>query len=152
MAPRIRDFRWPADTNAVLSFQYEVYETNFPGFKVTDRFLRDYANELRAAARNPYEKLYVLDDGGRVCGFLWLEVRATMVDPVVGYVKNIYVAPELRGQGYGRLLLKAADEWFKLMGCRKATLDVSVCNERALKVYEAAGYKPARYRMEKSLE
>ena len=153
MPPRIREFRWPADRDAVLRFQYEVYETNFPGFVVTDRFLRDYAAQMRAAARSPYEKMYVLeDDTGRVCGFLWVEVRATMVDPIVGYVKNIYVAPELRGLGYGRMLLEVAEQWFRSQGCRKSTLDVSVCNERALRLYRAAGYRATRYRMEKPLE
>ncbi len=135
----------------MLSFQYEVYETNFPGFKVTGSFLRDYARQLQQAARSPYEKMYVLDDSGRVCGFLWLELRATMVDPLVGYIKNIYVAPDLRGQGYGKLLLQVADEWFRRQGCTKATLDVSVCNERAVKLYEKAGYVVTRYRMEKRL-
>ena len=153
MPPRIREFRWPADRDAVLHFQYEVYETNFPGFVVTERFLRDYAAQLRAAARSPYEKMYVLeDDAGRVCGFLWIEVRATMVDPIVGYIKNVYVAPELRGQGYGKMLLEVAERWFRSQGCRKATLDVSVCNERAVRLYESMGYCPARYRMEKPLD
>ena len=153
MPLRIREFRWPADRDAVLHFQYEVYETNFPGFVVTDRFLRDYAAQLRQGVRNPYEKLYVLEDEtGRVCGFLWLEIRATMVDPIVGYIKNIYVAPDLRGQGYGKMLLEVAERWFRSQGCRKATLDVSVCNERAVRLYESAGYRPARYRMEKPLD
>jgi len=149
VAPRVREFRWPADREAVLSFQYEVYESNFPGFRVTQPFLQEYAQQIRFACRSPYEKLYVLDDDGEVVGFLWIEVRGTMIDPVVGYIKNIYVAPRLRGQGYGKLLLQTADDWFKAQGCTKATLDVSVCNQVAVRCYEAAGYEVARYRMEK---
>jgi len=91
----------------------------------------------------------VLDDSGSVCGFLWVEVRATMVDPLVGYVKNIYITPELRKQGYARMLLAAADEWFRFRGCTKATLDVSVCNDDALSLYRSAGYEIVRHRMEK---
>jgi putative acetyltransferase len=94
--------------------------------------------------------MYVLDNGGAVCGFLWIEVRATMVDPLVGYVKNIYIAPEVRGQGYAKMLLEAADEWFRFRGCTKATLDVSVCNEEAVSLYQSAGYEIIRHRMEKS--
>ncbi len=150
MPARIRELRWPADRDAVLSFQYEVYETNFPGFRVTEQFLREYERQIRQALQSPFEKLYVLEDGRRVCGFLWLEVRGTMIDPVVGYVKNIYVAPDLRGQGYGRLLLEAADRWFRAQGCSKATLDVSVHNHAAIRCYQAVGYRVSRYRMEKA--
>jgi putative acetyltransferase len=73
-----------------------------------------------------------------------------MVDPLVGYVKNIYIAPEVRGQGYAKMLLEAADEWFRFRGCTKATLDVSVCNEEAVSLYQSAGYEIIRHRMEKS--
>lgn len=152
MAPRVRPFRWPADKNAVLSFQYEVYERNFPGFRVTRSFLRDYETQLRDAVHSPYEALFVLDDEGRVCGFLWIEIRSTMVDELVGYVKNVYVAPDLRGQGYGKQLLAVADEWFKARGCPKASLDVSVCNPEAVAFYRSAGYEVARHRMEKRYE
>jgi ribosomal protein S18 acetylase RimI-like enzyme len=151
LPPRVRDFRWPQDRNAVLGFQYEVYETNFPGFRVTKAFLDDFALQLREAAHNPTEKMYVLDDDGRVCGFVWLEIRSTMIDPIVGYIKNIYVAPELRGQGYGRLLLATAEEWLRHRGSQKVSLDVSVCNERAVRFYQAMGYQTTRYRMDKRL-
>lgn len=149
MAPRVRELRWPADREAVLSFQYEVYEHNFPGFRVTQSFLQEYAQQIRQAARSPYERLYVLEDEGRVVGFIWIEVRGTMIDPVIGYIKNVYVAPELRGQGQAQLLLSAADDWFRSQGCSKASLDVSVCNEAAIRCYQRAGYETARYRMEK---
>ncbi len=141
--------QWPSDRDAVLSFQYEVYERNFPGFRVSEAFLRDFAMQLKQAVRSPYEAVYVLADGGRVCGFLWIEVRATMVDPIVGYVKNVYVSPDLRGQGYGTMLLQTADDWFQAQGCPKASLDVSVCNGEAIALYRAAGYEVARHRMEK---
>ena len=149
MAPQVRELRWPADRDAVLSFQYVVYEGNFPGFRVTAEFLREYAQQIKMASRSPYEKLYVLDDNGQVCGFIWMEVRGTMIDPLIGYIKNIYVAPQWRGQGYAQALLHAADEWFMRQGCTKASLDVSVCNEQAINCYRHAGYEVTRYRMEK---
>lgn len=149
LPPQVRELRWPADRNAVLSFQYEVYEANFPGFRVTPHFLREYGEQIRQALRSPYEKLYVLEDDGRVCGFLWIEIRTTLIEPVVGYVKNIYVAPHLRRKGYGKLLLEVADRWFRAQGCWKATLDVSIGNQPAIHCYRAAGYEITRYRMEK---
>jgi ribosomal protein S18 acetylase RimI-like enzyme len=118
---------------------------------MTLAFLRDYEAQIRRATRHPGEKMYVLEDSTGVCGFIWLALITTMVDPFVGYIKNIYVAPRLRGRGKGRLLLEAADDWFKRHGCSKATLDASVCNGRAVEIYRSAGYEPTRYRMEKDL-
>lgn len=152
MTAQLREFRWRTDHQAVLGFQKEIYETNFPGFHMSQSFLRDYEQQIRRALRHPSEHLMVLEDEEGVAGFMWLALINTMVEPYVGYIKNIYVAPRLRARGYGRMLLSAADKWFLDRGCHKATLDASVCNSRAVGVYEAAGYHVQRYRMEKPLD
>ncbi len=146
---RLRRFDWRTDRTAVLSFQYEIYETNFPGFTVDDDFIRDYGLNLRDAAKNPGEHVVVLERDGRVVGFMWLSLLSNLLDSCIGYIKNIYVAPEFRGQGYGRRLLETADRWFEDHGAARATLDASIGNERAVRLYEHAGYKITRYRMEK---
>jgi len=151
MTPHLREFRWRTDRDPVLGFQAEIYETNFPGFQINPAFLRDYEQQIRQALRHPSEHLLVLEDGEGVCGFLWVALINTMVEPFVGYIKNIYTAPRVRGRGYGRMLLAAADDWFRSRGCTKASLDASVCNGRAVTIYEAAGYSAVRVRMEKSL-
>ncbi|MEN6641117.1 MAG: GNAT family N-acetyltransferase [Armatimonadia bacterium] len=151
--PHVREMNWRTDRAAVLGFQAEIYETNFPGFRMNQMFLRDYEQQLRRALKHPGEYLMVLeDDDGSVCGFLWAALITTMVEPFVGYIKNIYVAPQLRGKGLGRLLLETADEWFRSNGCTKASLDASLCNTRAIDLYQASGYEPIRYRMEKKYE
>lgn len=152
MAATIRPVNWRCDSAAIMSFQKEIYETNFPGFRMSVRFLRDYEQQLKAATRTSSERLLVLELEGQVVGFIWLALIVTMVDPLVGYIKNIYVAPELRGRGYARQLLAEADEWFRSHGCPKASLDASICNTRAVHLYLSCGYEPARYRMEKRYE
>ena len=152
MKPQLREFRWRTDRDAVLGFQTEIYEINFPGFRMNPGFLRDYEQQIRQALRHPSEHLMVLEDEEGLCGFVWVSLITTMVEPFVGYIKNIYVAPRLRGRGYGRLLLSAADEWFRDRGCTKASLDASVCNPRAIAVYETNGYVAVRLRMEKKLD
>lgn len=147
--PELREFRWRTDREAVLAFQTEIYETNFPGFAMTQAFLHDYELQIRRASRHPAERLLVIEDEQGLCGFLWCALITTMVQPFVGYIKNIYVAPRLRGQGWARRLLDAADEWFLANGCSRAALDASICNSRAVAIYLAAGFEPVRYRMEK---
>lgn len=151
MAPIIRKFNWRRDRQAVLEFQYEIYERNFPDFRVDERFLRDYKHQLRQATRAPAQRLWVLDEGGGVCGFVWATLISTMVDDCVGYIKNIYVAPQWRGQGYGQQLLATAEQWFRQQGVNQAVLDASVDNEAARTLYERMGYQVTRLRMEKRL-
>ncbi len=149
--PYVRRMDWRRDADAVTRFQVEIYELNFPGFRVTPSFLRAYRGDMRRALRSPDEELFVVDDGTGAAGFLWVAVIATMVDARVGYVKNLYVAPHLRGQGWGRCLLQVAEEWFRAEGLHKAELDASVCNPAAVATYERSGYLAVRLRMAKEL-
>ena len=93
----IRRFNLRRDREQVLDFQHEVYETNFPGLVVDAFFLADYQRDLRRAARSPNEALFVMEDGGQLCGFIWAAMISTIIDARVGYIKNVYVAPQLRG-------------------------------------------------------
>ena len=147
----IRQFDLRRDLQAVLQFQHEIYERNFPGFEVNQKFLNDFARQLRAADRSPAEQLWVLEIADQVRGFVWGALITSMIDEFVGYIKNVYVAPELRGQGYGHRLLETAEEWFRAEGAPKAALDASVCNQQALSFYTKAGYCTERLRMEKPL-
>ncbi|MGB6235935.1 MAG: GNAT family N-acetyltransferase, partial [Bradyrhizobium sp.] len=45
------------------------------------------------------------------------------------------------GSGVGRALLEAAHEVLRSAGCRKAFLYTHEQNQRAISVYEAAGYR-----------
>ena len=147
----IRQFDLRRDLQAVLQFQHEIYERNFPGFEVNQKFLNDFARQLRAADRSPAERLWVLEIADQIRGFVWGALITSMIDEFVGYIKNVYVAPELRGQGYGHGLLETAEEWFRAEGAPKAALDASVCNQQALSLYTKAGYRTGRLRMEKPL-
>ncbi|MCE5216725.1 GNAT family N-acetyltransferase [bacterium] len=151
MPLQIRPLNWRRHSEDVLEFQREIYETNFPGFIATAQFLRDYSNELRRAMNNPTEGLYVLEEEGRACGFLWVSLIGTMVDPCIGYIRNIYVAPSLRGQGHGRELLVFAENWCTSRGVLRIALDASCCNKHAVQLYERTGYAAVRLRMEKRL-
>ena len=147
----IRQFDLRRDLQAVLQFQHEIYERNFPGFEVNQKFLNDFARQLRAADRSPAERLWVLEIANQIRGFVWGALITSMIDEFVGYIKSVYVAPELRGQGYGHRLLETAEEWFRAEGAPKAALDASVCNQQALSFYTKAGYCTERLRMEKPL-
>jgi len=147
----IRELNFNRDVEAILRFQVEIYETNFPGFRVNETFLRDYRRQLRRVCRQWNEGLFVLDDGQSARGFLWVGLISTLISPTIGYIKNIYIAPELRGQGWGRELLRTAEHWAAERGALEIELDASVCNGEAVRMYERAGYTTRRLRMAKDL-
>ena len=149
--PAVRPFNVRRDIDAVLDFQYEVYEGNFPGFCVDRSFREEYGRDLRRAARDSREALMVLEQDGRLCGFIWAALMSTLVDARVGYIKNVYVAPHLRGSGQAQRLMAAIERWLCDQGAEKIMLDASTCNPRALAFYARLGYDVERVRMVKRL-
>ena len=150
--PTIRPFDFRRDCEGVLDFQYDVYERNFPGLVVNSFFLDDYRRDLRKGARDPNEALLVMEQDGNLCGFVWAAVISTIVDARVGYIKNVYVAPHLRGRGQAQRLLEAGEQWLRGQGLTKIMLDASVVNQRAVRFYEKHDYVTERVRMVKRLD
>ena len=57
------------------------------------------------------------------------------------HLLNITVAPEYQGQGWSRVMLDALTLWARGQSAQWVWLEVRVGNLRAMKVYEAHGYK-----------
>lgn len=57
-----------------------------------------------------------------------------------GTVYYVAVAPERRGQGLGRAIMDAAEEWLRARGVWKLNLMVRAENGQATRFYEALGY------------
>ena len=57
------------------------------------------------------------------------------------HLLNITVAPEFQGQGWSRVMLDALALWARGQGAEWLWLEVRVGNVRAIKVYEAHGYR-----------
>jgi ribosomal protein S18 acetylase RimI-like enzyme len=57
-----------------------------------------------------------------------------------GWVNYLAVAPEARGKGYGRLLMRYIEEALRAHGCPKVNIQVRPGNDEALRFYEKIGY------------
>jgi GNAT superfamily N-acetyltransferase len=57
-------------------------------------------------------------------------------------LKRMYVAPEARGRGVARILLKALEDRARTMGYTIARLDTGPAQRAAQHLYESAGYEP----------
>jgi ribosomal-protein-alanine N-acetyltransferase len=87
------------------------------------------------ALHSGYQAQMLLADGCLLGYF----VAMKGVDEV--HLLNITVAPEYQGQGWSRLLLDALAIWARGQGAEWLWLEVRVNNLRALRVYEAHGYR-----------
>lgn len=79
---------------------------------------------------------------GVVGAILLDERRDYFTDQRHGHVSILAVARDAEGQGIGRALLAAAEEWARANGFVKLTLSVFTENHRAKHVYEREGWRP----------
>ena len=63
-----------------------------------------------------------------------------MLDKNTGMILFLATRPEFRGQGYGKLLIKAAIEGLKKLGAKKVNLVTRTTNIPAQKVYVGVGF------------
>jgi ribosomal protein S18 acetylase RimI-like enzyme len=92
-----------------------------------DRLVSDHAP--------PNVLLVAADQAGRVVGY-------AAAHPADGELFLLFVHPASAGRGVGRTLLDAAHDALRAAGCTEAFLFTHEQNERALKVYASAGYRP----------
>ena len=64
------------------------------------------------------------------------------------HLLNITVAPQYQGQGWSRVMLDALTLWARGQSAQWLWLEVRVGNLRAMRVYEAHGYKRVGQRKE----
>jgi ribosomal protein S18 acetylase RimI-like enzyme len=170
----VRAFDFDADADAVCAFQPETYGLNFPDFEYSNSFAGAFRHDLRRAALEPNNALFVLDDGretksgdgksrdgksrdsksrnGHLLGFLWVVVcQNNWTGERYGYVNNLFVAPQRRGEGLGRELMNQADDFFRSRGVKRVRLTVTTSNQSAVALYEKSGYRVQRWEMEKEL-
>jgi len=87
------------------------------------------------ALHSGYQAQMLMADG-LVLGYF---VAMKGVDEV--HLLNITVAPEFQGQGWARVMLDAMAIWARGQGAQWLWLEARVTNVRAIKVYEAHGYR-----------
>ncbi len=96
---------------------------------------RDY-NASVATLSDPLKEVYVAIQGDDITGFVILNMRGAFV----GYIQTLCVAPELRGQGTGSVLLQFAEKRI-FSDSPNVFMCVSSFNKNAHRLYERLGYQ-----------
>lgn len=72
-------------------------------------------------------------------GLAWARVDAPAN---AAHLYQMWVAPDARGQGVGRLLVNEAIDWSRSRGVGQLILEVTIGNAPARHLYEAVGFVP----------
>ena len=89
------------------------------------------------AERAP-EGIYVLELDGEIAGFISTRMDE---DAGVGFIPNLVLTPEHRGQGWGRKLIVFALERFREAGLSHARIETLEQNEVGNHLYRDIGFK-----------
>jgi ribosomal-protein-alanine N-acetyltransferase len=120
----------------VLRVEQRAYAQPWSRANFLDALHSGYQAQLLVA---PCESGVAGSRMGSSCTVLGYFVAMKGVDEV--HLLNITVAPEYQGQGWSRVLLDALAIWARGQAAEWLWLEVRVNNLRALRVYEAHGYR-----------
>jgi len=97
-----------------------------------------YKNELS------WTVLVAVRDNGSLGGFIEITIYPKLEsyeESPIGYIEGWYVDPDLRKQGVGRDLVKAAEAYVKEAGCKAIASDVEHHNRGSQKAHVALGFE-----------
>lgn len=149
----IRSFDWNADADHLCAWQRETYAINFPDFKLSLEFAQAFRHDLRRAYLDSNHAIWMLDNPQKApCGFIWVVLCTnSWTNERYGYVNNLFVEGNYRGQHLGEELLLHAQGWFKTRKVAKLRLTVTGSNLSARRLYERAGFEVERLEMEREI-
>lgn len=95
-------------------------------------------NPLEALLKDPSVSVYILENKGESIGSATMQVRENLS---LGYIYDVAVVTEHRGQGLGTYLLQRCMRALKESGIKTASLLVAGENKNALSLYKKAGFR-----------
>jgi ribosomal protein S18 acetylase RimI-like enzyme len=95
----------------------------------------------RALLGTPGHTLLAARIGETVCGFLHLTTRQSILhDRPTSLIDELVIAREFRGQGIGRLLMAAALDRCRALGCCEVEVSTETANREAQEFYRRCGF------------
>ena len=147
----IRDARLPDDEPAIFSFLHGLqdHEAGFePDRRRDPQWAVEHWHEVRRRCAERHGIMLVAEDaGGQPVGWAFAhdedsELFVVEAERRHGFLAELYVMPEARGQGHGKALIGACEAWAKRRGHTLLTIGVLAKNAAAIRAYEGTGFSP----------
>jgi GNAT superfamily N-acetyltransferase len=146
----VREIKLPDDEPAILSFiqGLQDYELGFENNRRRDPdFVVDHWRDAQHRCAQKHGTMFIAEQDGRKVGWVSAyeehgELFIAEPERRHGFIAEIFVVPEARGQGHGKALIAACEAWSRERGHKLLTIGVLAKNAHAIRAYESAGYAP----------
>jgi len=110
-----------------------------------DHTNEEFAVQSEEILKDPLQPVFVVErPGGKLGGFLEAGTRkyaeGCKTSPV-GFIEGWYVDEDLREQGTGKALVKAAENWARSQGLTEMASDTWLDNEVSIQAHLKMGYE-----------
>ena len=123
-----------ADAHALLVEYFTIRAAEFPGGAYSPRY------PTAEAFRSPDGVFLLVEDDGRLVGCGGIRRLPDLEDGRVFEVKHVYLRPETRGRGWGRLLLDELERRARAWDASALVLDTHHTLESAGHLYRRGGF------------
>lgn len=86
-------------------------------------------------------KFFIIKDGKEIARAFLYVMRNDIRNDIFGYLEDLFVEEEFRGQGIGTQLVNVVIDKAKQLGCYKLELNTQLENKGAQKLYKKMGFK-----------
>ena len=138
------------DLRAIGSLLSELMEamTDTEGFDLN----RSIEN-CRSLVRDPSQYVLVARRSDAVLGFINFSTRQTLIHPAPSaLIDELVVGREYRRAGVGKLLISAAVDKCRELGCCEVEISTEKSNTRARRFYRGLGFEEDAVLLERDLE
>lgn len=112
---------------------------------------RGWVESSLASAHDDGRAVMVALLDGRVAGMVSLAERRHFTGDLDAYIGELVTDGAVEGNGAGRGLMAAAEEWAAGRGLSRLTLETGARNHRARHFYERAGFEEEEIRLSKAV-
>jgi GNAT superfamily N-acetyltransferase len=153
-----RAVRLPDDEPAILSFIWglQKFENAFePNRRLDPGFAAEHWADVQAQVQSRGALFVAENESGPVGWAFIVEEPGDLFvrenERRYGFVAELFVMDAARGQGHGRALIAACEEWTRARGMAVLMIGVLTGNGKAAAVYQRDGFAPYNLFMRKYL-